>query len=362
VSSVIDWLGNLMSDAAVLTRNWRETWVIVAESVRLTGANIGNVLGNLWGNISSFTTTTFDFVTSNWRNMGVVAVESVILMGTNIGTALSNIGSNLGAFFSAMKGWVSGKGFDWQWTGLTDGFQNSTATMDAALNTMTQHQFQWTGLTEGWQSTNEKIEAAKAQMEENEAKRLQRMIDAEKKAAGDIADAAIESEQEKDNARKSGAAANSETQDKIKKDMESTSISWVDVADRIKAGLEDKSAQKPSAQPESAGRATGVSADNAMIEAAKATAMQSAEAVSTGITEHGFSDGNEGARRRAAMEESAREATLNVTQEPQSDEKANALLQQITALQESYTQMMDKLLQAATSTGLKIEPQVAVVG
>lgn len=40
-----------------------------------------------------------------------------------VGTVFTNMGKNIYNFFSAVMGWFRGEGFDFQWTGLTEGFE-----------------------------------------------------------------------------------------------------------------------------------------------------------------------------------------------------------------------------------------------
>lgn len=295
----------------IQTDVWKALESGVASSIRWIGALMRDVA----------------FMARNWRQSATIISESVGLMWTNAKQAFSNIGQNFYDFIAALESFANGEGFNFQWTGLTTGFETSTERMQSAI----------------------------AEMQANEEKRLRDQADANKKANDDSVAAVQSAEDEKDKARKEGAAANSETQEKIKKDNESSAISWVDVADRIKAGFEEK---KPIVQPASTGRAAGLAADNAMIEAAKNTAMQPVEPPPQS-TENWFSDGNEGARRRAASEASLQEA---VTMQVGGDDKAHELLREQASYQQTFNAMLDKLVQAATSTGLKIEPQVAVIG
>lgn len=48
-------------------------------------------------------------------------------------TVIENLGKNLGAFFMAAKDWIAGKGFNFKWTGLTEGFESSIAEMPNLL-------------------------------------------------------------------------------------------------------------------------------------------------------------------------------------------------------------------------------------
>jgi len=266
------------------------------------------------------------FMARNWKQSAVIVGESVKLMWDNTKQAFRNIGQNFFDFIAALESFANGEGFNFQWTGLAEGFENSTQRMQNAIS----------------------------EMQANEEKRLKDQADAQRKVAEDSVVATQETENKKEQIRKAGADSNAETQDKIKRDMQSTSISWVDVADRIKAGFDTF----PKPDEPSLGRSIGEAADKNMMQAAKDSLTGFTDAQIAESQAAGFSDGNESARRRAAIEEAAAEAATVATP----DEQGHKLLQEVAKIQEQMTQLMTQLVTAATSTGLKIEPQPATLG
>lgn len=60
----------------------------------------------------------FTWFVDNWRE-----IFTDIFNFT--GTVLTNLGKNIWSLLEAVAGWLSGDGFNWEWTGLTEGFRSA---------------------------------------------------------------------------------------------------------------------------------------------------------------------------------------------------------------------------------------------
>jgi tape measure domain-containing protein len=381
-SAAIEIGGELWSEVSLLFAELKKTdaWKAVASGVSGTLDWIGALVNDV------------AFMARNWREAGAIVKESIGLMWDNAKQAFSNIGQNFFDFIAALESFANGDGFNFQWTGLTEGFQNSTKEMESAV----------------------------ARMAANEEKRLRDQANKQKAVVNDEVAAVAEGEQKKKDIKTGAADA---AADAAKKATSKEINSWSDVADRMKAtasGLKSDAAK----QELSAGRATGEAADKAMIDTAAAMnaerdaalgladalkgvgdahqamseKVQSGEitrkqledaskaawsqtgqgielsdwtktagSMNAPITQQpsdrfGFSDGMEGMRRQAEANAGADAAAIEMTSQATPDEQAHKLLEAQSKLLEKTMALMDRLVQAATSTGLKIEPQTAVVG
>jgi TP901 family phage tail tape measure protein len=54
-------------------------------------------------------------------------INFFIDMGTGLGAVFTNIGKNLWNFFGSIKDWMNGKGWNFQWTGLLEGFKSTVS-------------------------------------------------------------------------------------------------------------------------------------------------------------------------------------------------------------------------------------------
>lgn len=63
--------------------------------------------------------TALDFLARNWKDIfnDIYEADKAIF---------SNLAINIGAFFNAVEGWFRGEGWNFQWTGLLDGFKRTT--------------------------------------------------------------------------------------------------------------------------------------------------------------------------------------------------------------------------------------------
>lgn len=94
--------------------NWRLYMQLGAEQAKLFGQNA-------WQQIKTFAdnaVTSVKWFGDNWKD-----VFKTVWDYTK--TIVENLGKNLGEFFHAVTQWVQGKGMDFRWTGLEEGFRSS---------------------------------------------------------------------------------------------------------------------------------------------------------------------------------------------------------------------------------------------
>ncbi|MCE9553419.1 MAG: phage tail length tape measure family protein [Planctomycetes bacterium] len=166
ISTVAGWIG-----AAVMA-TWNavvSVWNWATGSTVASTTSMGDMLGKVWSGIVSAVTWManavkvafwgVEFGIQNWKAVLELAMvgaaysvvkfanEVVYFFGTVVPGYLSwfsnnwrdifktmadftasvftNIGKNIVNFFKAVKSWMSGKGFNFKWTGLTEGFESS---------------------------------------------------------------------------------------------------------------------------------------------------------------------------------------------------------------------------------------------
>lgn len=118
ISGVIPNLRKHIEAATFVVKNFGLSWDWLKQMVALRLVQIGEDLihyiksGIAW--VNSFA----DF----W-------VRAFVDMATNLKIIIDNIWSNIKNFFSALYSWIRGDGFDFEWTGLLDGFKKTVAKM-----------------------------------------------------------------------------------------------------------------------------------------------------------------------------------------------------------------------------------------
>jgi len=115
VGSVGSFFTGLIDDLKFFSRNFGTVWDIAVE---LTSIGIQNAFER----IKTFGTNVIEvgtWLVTNWRTI----FNDMFTAATTI---LSNIGTNLSDFYSAVKSWMAGDGFNFEVTGLLDGFEGTT--------------------------------------------------------------------------------------------------------------------------------------------------------------------------------------------------------------------------------------------
>jgi hypothetical protein len=107
----------------VFIQNWRESFSIAWKSVKLGAITLTLDLKHLFG---STIPELLRWFRDNWRDIFVSLWE-----GTK--SVIINIGKNFKNLFIAIKGFISGQGFDFKWTGLLDGFKSTVKEMPNIL-------------------------------------------------------------------------------------------------------------------------------------------------------------------------------------------------------------------------------------
>ena len=114
-----DSLTNLVIGSIIATRKafevlWAGVQIVLLE-IGLAVTKFANDVVHLF---QAVIPSAVSYLQTNW--IGIL--ENISRATEQI---LQNMSLNLATFFLAAKGWLEGKGFNWQWTGLLEGFENT---------------------------------------------------------------------------------------------------------------------------------------------------------------------------------------------------------------------------------------------
>jgi hypothetical protein len=104
-------------------KNWKEVGTLALTSIELALVRFGNQVEYIFTGVIPPILTWF---WENWRD-----IFQTIWDFTK--TVVSNMYENLVNFFAAVMSWLSGDGFDFKWTGLTEGFESSIKQLPVIL-------------------------------------------------------------------------------------------------------------------------------------------------------------------------------------------------------------------------------------
>lgn len=118
LKSTVDWIKGAVDELSFFVDNFGVFFGIAFEHVRIFGDNAFNAIRALFQNMGIGAQWMFD----NWKSI-------FITLGSFTATVLDNIGTNLINFFYAVQSWLQGDGFNFEWTGLTEGFVSAITEM-----------------------------------------------------------------------------------------------------------------------------------------------------------------------------------------------------------------------------------------
>jgi phage-related protein len=104
-----------LNTAAYAITHWRDTFELAGAEVALFVVRTGNQIAHVFTKVIPALLTWF---IGNWRDI----FTTIWNFTTSVFT---NLLKNIGAFFSAVKSFLKGDGFDFKWTGLTEGFEST---------------------------------------------------------------------------------------------------------------------------------------------------------------------------------------------------------------------------------------------
>lgn len=115
IEGFFDFMLQAFTGAQTLFTNWGSAGTIALDTIMLSF--------EIWKNrtIHFFTEVLpglFSWFTENWRDVFQSAFDWVA-------TIFSNMWENVKSFFDALTSYLAGEGFDWEWRGLTEGFESS---------------------------------------------------------------------------------------------------------------------------------------------------------------------------------------------------------------------------------------------
>lgn len=109
-STVGPWLEDIAESISFTVRNFSDIWAISVEDSKIHFANMIEQVQTFGINAIEIAGWLF----TNWRTIFTDMLDFT-------GTILSNIGTNLTDFLAAVQSWLAGDGFNFQFTGLTNG-------------------------------------------------------------------------------------------------------------------------------------------------------------------------------------------------------------------------------------------------
>ncbi len=95
--------------------NWRDTFELAAAEVALFVVKTGNQIAYQFTDVIPGLLTWF---ANNWRDIFTT-------MASFTAATFTNMGKNVAGFFTAVWSFLKGDGFNFEWTGLTEGFENT---------------------------------------------------------------------------------------------------------------------------------------------------------------------------------------------------------------------------------------------
>lgn len=93
-------------------------------SVMLAVVKTGNVIQHVFTEVIP---AYAKWLVGNWSNI-------LLDMANATATILENMAANFQMFFEAVQGWLAGEGFDWQWTGLLEGFESTLSALPEIMD------------------------------------------------------------------------------------------------------------------------------------------------------------------------------------------------------------------------------------
>lgn len=109
-------VGSALEFVDISVRNFSDLWEIAGIKAEEVVTNIGLTLATLPSNLKIIG----DYIAGNWRELISDAVQAV-------GKVFANLGDNLGRLAFEIKEFLSGRGFNFEWKGLLDGFEATAA-------------------------------------------------------------------------------------------------------------------------------------------------------------------------------------------------------------------------------------------
>lgn len=113
---------NAIGFAGSVVRNFGDYWIVAKLSATQQISNILAYIEVIPGNLAIIA----DYIAGNWRELIVDAVGAV-------GAVFHNLGTNLGNLAFQISEFLSGRGFNFEWTGLLEGFEATAAKLPEML-------------------------------------------------------------------------------------------------------------------------------------------------------------------------------------------------------------------------------------
>lgn len=115
LSYVVDGFMTAFATIQVVIENWRDVAVLAVLEFQLAIVKTMGVIQHFFGSVLP---GYFSWFAENWQSILHTAVDY-------LSTVLINMGTNIRGFIDSVYGWISGDGWDFEWTALEDGFRAS---------------------------------------------------------------------------------------------------------------------------------------------------------------------------------------------------------------------------------------------
>lgn len=119
IASIGRWLMDQITYAlnviSYSVTNWRDTFELAAAEVALFIVRTGNQIAHVFTDVIPGLLTWF---ADNWRDV-------FMTLASFTSATFVNMAKNVGSFFTALWGAIKGEGFNFEWTPLTEGFENT---------------------------------------------------------------------------------------------------------------------------------------------------------------------------------------------------------------------------------------------
>jgi tape measure domain-containing protein len=162
IGSILDWFKEITDAIGFIARHFETFLQMGIEKGMIFAANIVETF--VW--IAENTVASIQWLGDNWY-------EILTDMGSYTGTVLTNIGANLGRFYEAIKSWISGDGFNFDFKGLSEGFESSLKEMPKTVDLK---------LTDD----SDKLKQLRQQMHDDELRHLEEVARRKQKTAKDV--------------------------------------------------------------------------------------------------------------------------------------------------------------------------------